>query len=943
MNKIKYFLFHKKINVFYLIAFFLPVLVMLSVFLEKGIYPFGDRSFLRTDLYHQYAPFFKELHRKLTSGGSLLYSWNIGSGTNFIALGTYYLATPLNALVVLFGEAHIIEFITYFIVFKIGLCGATMTYYLEKHTALLKGAKESSPTILMVFAGCFYALSGYMAAYSWNIMWLDCIFLFPLIILGLEKLVYEDKCFLYCITLGLAIFSNYYIAIMICITLVFYFIGLLYIVPNKRSKIVIKKDGSKFRRTHYLNYPKKIAHFAIYSLIAGGMSACLILPELFAMQLTYSADSTFPKSFSSYFSMIDMISRHLPNVDIHLGLDHWPNIFCGVAILMLIPLYIMNKKYNYREKIFYCIMCLFFYASFSMNFLNFIWHGFHYPNSLPSRQSFAYIFIVLVMAYKGLEGLKDRSIKQFVTALWIAIGFVILAEELVGENYGFHFSVFYVSILFLALYGLTMYLWKRKIVAGRILALLAVLLIFTENYMNTTITSVTTVSRPNFVQYDESYKKLVELAKKDDELFFRMEKFKLRTKNDGAWYGYPTISVFSSMANSNMTAMFKKLGMESSANAYGTTGRTALVSSLYSVLYTFSSSELPAAPLQSFVAKEGSIYMYKNLYTLPLGFMLPSDFDERWNFENGAPIDVQNSFAKAAADVDQLYERIPSDVSGTSATITPDKDCYIVAYVTNPTIDKVAYSVGESANISYSGLKRRFLLDVGYVKAGETVFITTEDDADMGVNAYSLNEEKYIAMINQLSSQGLHVTSFEDTKIKGDVSVETDGLFLTSIPYEKGWTVKVDGEEVETYGTKDIFLSFNLSAGAHTIEFSYMPDGFPLGLAISGISLFIFITIVVITGILKKKNKGKPINSIFIEDTPLTEEEILALGDLIPDIEPIDEVIKESDVLTDTKEFFSSDEVTSMDEDVIDLDQVEEASSIEPTDTNNTTDTTENK
>ena len=41
-----------------MIAFFVPVLVMICIFAQRGIFPFGERCFLRTDMYHQYAPFF---------------------------------------------------------------------------------------------------------------------------------------------------------------------------------------------------------------------------------------------------------------------------------------------------------------------------------------------------------------------------------------------------------------------------------------------------------------------------------------------------------------------------------------------------------------------------------------------------------------------------------------------------------------------------------------------------------------------------------------------------------------------------------------------------------------------------------------------------------------------------------------------------------------------
>ncbi|KIR03323.1 ABC transporter, permease protein [Lachnospiraceae bacterium TWA4] len=86
-------------NCTYLISFFLPIVIMLCVFAGNQIYPFGDNSFLRTDMYHQYAPFFAELHRKLTTGSSLSYTWNIGMGTNFTSLFGYYLSSPFNWLI----------------------------------------------------------------------------------------------------------------------------------------------------------------------------------------------------------------------------------------------------------------------------------------------------------------------------------------------------------------------------------------------------------------------------------------------------------------------------------------------------------------------------------------------------------------------------------------------------------------------------------------------------------------------------------------------------------------------------------------------------------------------------------------------------------------------------------------------------------------------------
>lgn len=95
-----------------------------------------------------------------------------------------------------------------------------------------------------------------------------------------------------------------------------------------------------------------------------------------------------------------MLARHIGNVETETGLDHWPNIYCGVAVFLFFLLYLACKKISAKEKTVYCGLLLLFFASFSVNALNFIWHGLHYPNSLPCRQSFIYIFLMLFVCFR---------------------------------------------------------------------------------------------------------------------------------------------------------------------------------------------------------------------------------------------------------------------------------------------------------------------------------------------------------------------------------------------------------------------------------------------------------------------------------------------------------------------------------------------------------------
>ena len=78
--------FTQKIKNIYFLSFIIPILLLLGIFVARGIFPFGKNSFMYSDMYHQYIPFLTEFRRKLCSGESLAFSWNVGLGSNFLRL-----------------------------------------------------------------------------------------------------------------------------------------------------------------------------------------------------------------------------------------------------------------------------------------------------------------------------------------------------------------------------------------------------------------------------------------------------------------------------------------------------------------------------------------------------------------------------------------------------------------------------------------------------------------------------------------------------------------------------------------------------------------------------------------------------------------------------------------------------------------------------------------
>lgn len=91
--------------------------------------------------------------------------------------------------------------------------------------------------------------------------------------------------------------------------------------------------------------------------------------------------------------------------------------------------------------------------------------------------------------------------------------------------------------------------------------------------------------------------------------------------------------------------------------------------------------------------------------------------------------------------------------------------------------------------------------------------------------------------------QEMTVTEWTNTKVAGSVNItDNSSVMMTSIPYSPGWTVKVDGKEVQTKRAWNAFLSFPITSGQHEIEMTYVPGGLFIGIFLSLVSATIVFT-----------------------------------------------------------------------------------------------------
>lgn len=797
------------------LSLILPIVIMLAIFMVRGIYPFGGRGFLFSDMYHQYMPFFQEFLRSIKAGEEISFTWNVGIGSNFLALYVYYLASPLHWLAFLVSERFLMEFMSYLVIVKIGFCGLTSYLYLNHRNPKKEG--------FTLFLSLFYAMSGFIAAYNWNIMWLDCVVLLPIIVMGLEKLITEGKSALYCVSLSLCIFTNYYISIMVCIFLVFYFVYLFF------------TEKMRFR---------SIFQFALYSLLAGGMAAMLVIPEVCAILSTDFGAISFPKKVETYFSVLDMLARHCMSISPERGLDHWPNIYCGVAAFFLIPLYVVNERIPAKKRFGMLALAGVFLLGFSVNVLNFIWHGLNYPDSLPARQSFIYIFLVLVMCHDSLSLLDGQKPGNVLKAYLAAVTFLLFTQKFV-ENEDFWEGVIYLNLAFVTIYAVLLYLYhsKKGFVTKMILTVLALAVIITESSWNMMDTSVGTIDRTAYVKNIPDYRELYQEAIKQEEGFFRMEKFERKTKNDGTLVGIPTASVFSSTLNSQVMKLFQKLGMRYSKVYYGFDGATAFTGALLNVKYMLSEKAGFENELYELWETKNDVIGYRALYTLPFGYVAPVGYDLPETSGKNV-LELQNEMVNLLGINGLLFSRNSSSSTEELVELEARRSAIYYGILKSSGTKKLIATGGNPSELKFNDLKSGELIYLGHLNQGDIITLKNDDKNDdtpeFRMEFYTLNQEVLKEALAVLAEQHMEQVTYTNDAISGLVKLEKPGRVILSVPAEKGWKVRINGEKAEYSTFGEAFIALDLEAGTYEIEMKYEPEGKWLGLWVSLGSIVLF-------------------------------------------------------------------------------------------------------
>ncbi len=864
-------------------CFLIPVLLMYLIYLAMEIHPFGDGSVLVLDLNGQYVYFFEALRNAVTGDGSLLYSFYRSLGGEFMGMYAYYLASPLSYIVVLFPQTRILEALLCIILLKTGLCGLTFGYYLHKNTA------RPNKSAILTFS-VMYALCAFAVVHQNNLMWTDALIWLPLLTLGIEQLIKNGKYKLFVIALSFSLMSNFYIGYMVCIYSAIYF--LYYYFSNEPE--FLNPNGKRF---HFI---KTGIRFGIFAILSAAISAVILFSAYYSLTFGKNDFSNPNWAIRAKFEFLDFFTKFLPSSYDTVRPEGLPFVYCGLLTLILVPIYFMSKNIRSREKVASVLFISVFILSFLIAPLDLIWHGFQTPNWLNYRYSFMLCFFLLVLAYKGFGNLRKTSEKFVLAICSFIILFVAICQKMEFETYVtsskklLEFQTVWLTVIATVTLLVVLCLLirsknprKRESITA-ILAIVVCIEIFCSS-LACVVQFDDDVVYSKYSGYNEylaEIRPVVNYVKEYDNSFYRMEKLSHRKYNDNMALAMRGLSNSTSTLNASTLKFLHNMGYTSKSHLSQYSGGTPVSDSLLGIKYLIDKKDSSALKNYYGEIYSDEIYSaYYNPYALSVAYGV-DDSVKNFDFEDHyTHYEKQNALVSAMLGTEStlpIYVPIPENSYIESSTgCTVDSDSVQVTYTPVNSGDNASFSyiitapysgeyffyiptkipretkvsVNGYSKGSYLGSNNDHIVPLGYFEKGRDIKVTvTLKEEALTVYRkcnyfWYLDKNVFEDAFSKLkaSPQFIIDENYSEHHLTGKITTDSsDRMIQTSIPYDKGWQVYVDGEKVEIYETLNALMAFDIAdAGEHTLELRYNPVSFRFGsfLSISGTALFIVLCV----------------------------------------------------------------------------------------------------
>lgn len=943
------------------LAALIPAILFFLIYVARGLYPFGDGTVLVLDLNGQYVYFFEALKNTVLEGGSLLYSWSRSLGGEFLGMYAYYIASPLSYLILLFPSDKTQEFLLILFMIKAALCGATMGFYLHKHSV-------NKNKLTVIAFSILYAMSAYCVVHQNNTMWMDAVMWLPLVAYGIEQLVKYGKYKMFVIFLSLTVASNFYIGYMVCIFVFLYFF--FYHFAYKDNDV-----NNPWQEKHHLL--KSLVRIAFYSVLAIGMAAVIVLGAYYSLQFGKNefTDPSWDLAFRIDF--FDIFFKLLPSSYDTVRIDGLPFVYCGLITVILAPLFFCSKKFTVREKIACGAFLLLFCLSFSINVIDLVWHGFQKPQWLNNRYSFMFCFMLIFLAFRAFDHIEEISAKSIACVSAFIILFVVIVQNFAAEyvkklealSYGpetgkfevHDFATVLMTVVALAIY-VSIFALMPRIKNKDLLSAILLGVICTEVFLSG-LCNVNDfdedVTFTKYYKYNEFKQLMVPVAdtlRDYDDSFYRAELTNRRKDNDNFALQLRGVTSTTSTLNSDTISFIHGMGYYGASHRTRYEGGSIVNDALLGIKYIITPRDYssiygdPVLTLDDYAKYTGmsteeflemtkseeyenisadKLNIYLNPYALSLAYAsgtgifdinfrdknewVDKETDERYNPEGYISVFARlNALITCILGEDETVEVFkpaiqngePEVSSGVKASVSSGHNKYVgdkgkitytytvpegvELFVHFPAFYTRAIKLSSPTMNIFDGTKsldkcNERIVYLGHTKGEEYKLTVTIDNTTSGGQFYTIVDESYIyyldtelleEVISRIRAEELKIEEYKEDDIRGTLTTLSDNrTILTTIPYDKGWQVYVDGEKVETRAAvEDALLTFEIKdAGEHDIRFVYRPTVFTAGLTISIVSFAGFILIILFE---KKLRRLWIIRAIFAPEEPKDESEV---------------------------------------------------------------------
>ena len=840
----------------------------------------------------------------IKTGEFSTFTWNIGFGLNMFGNFAYYIFGDIFSYISIFVSETSVETLYSILIFvRVYFVGISFLYFCK-----YKNMNTLSSIIgTLMYTFCSFSLYTLVR----HPFFMNAMILFPLIMVGIEKIILEDKKIFYTIMIALLFIMNFYFAYMIAVIIAIY--GIILTIYT------YKKDGAKKIIT-------KLAQVLAYSLIGIMISAITLIPTIaeFLNSGRSETSEMFQYTIGYYGNLIGNL------LDVDQG-GNWTIWGVQSIILISLPVFVIKRKQNYP--LFLLMVILFIPLLIAP--IGSILCGFSYPNHRwIFVMSFIFSFITAMFINNGTKLEKKELIAIALFTLFYMLINYIAGIEI---NSRIEIQVIIAIVLLLLITNkdkLEKIFKKINLYNISLVSMICIGILFSAHYLydtgddtkeyvdafidNDNLEELVNTSNNTISDFSDA----IEYIQEIDEGFYAISKYPYNYENVSLLLDYRAIGYYYSILPNYYTDMsldLQNLQYEINHGLREFNYRTKITTLLGVKYYVTNNKGITPYGYTELEDYEGISSIYVNQYSVPFA-TLYTDYITEEDYEEMTPLEKESSLLKTVVledeeieDTtleynDEIQQEIENIINEVDYTITDEyeilKDENTVK-VTDKSENTIEFEIETVANseiylyitgIEYTpnGTQKWYTGKDGYTISTEFNGTTSEKEVRDSSNAYYIDNdemlfnlgyydetsgtitlsfsnkgtydfssiqilavsmEDYEEDIENLSKSNFEVIDYGNGYMNGTVDADTDGVLQFSTIYNKGWTVYVDGEEVETMCVNEYFLGVNITSGDHEIYMEYSTPYLKIGAVISLIGIIVFIGIIIY--IKKKKVKQR--------------------------------------------------------------------------------------